>query len=166
MKWCARKDLNLHTLRYQILSLARLPFRHVRESAHFLTRIRPKANRESPRHRKVASRHADTSIACRPSKSRRVRGKILGRMELIPLSIIPQTLGLGKGSSRERPPRGEELLAECDPPRPRRFSRNQRFRILQRLRTFRVAALRDGSAPDQSHSIARRISAEPGGAAQ
>src|SRR6478609_872654 len=23
--WCARKDLNLHTLRYQILSLARLP---------------------------------------------------------------------------------------------------------------------------------------------
>jgi hypothetical protein len=28
--WCAREDLNLHPLRDQILSLARLPFRHSR----------------------------------------------------------------------------------------------------------------------------------------
>ena len=28
--WCARRDLNPHSLRNQILSLARLPFRHVR----------------------------------------------------------------------------------------------------------------------------------------
>ena len=29
-KWCAREDLNLHPFRDQILSLARLPFRHSR----------------------------------------------------------------------------------------------------------------------------------------
>ena len=29
--WCAREDLNLHPLRDQILSLARLPFRHSRK---------------------------------------------------------------------------------------------------------------------------------------
>ena len=29
--WCAREDLNLHPFRDQILSLARLPFRHVRD---------------------------------------------------------------------------------------------------------------------------------------
>jgi hypothetical protein len=28
--WCAREDSNLHPLRDQILSLARLPFRHAR----------------------------------------------------------------------------------------------------------------------------------------
>ncbi len=28
--WCAREDLNLHSFRNQILSLARLPFRHAR----------------------------------------------------------------------------------------------------------------------------------------
>ena len=28
--WCAREDLNLQPLRDQILSLARLPFRHAR----------------------------------------------------------------------------------------------------------------------------------------
>ena len=28
--WCAREDLNLHPFRDQILSLARLPFRHAR----------------------------------------------------------------------------------------------------------------------------------------
>ena len=31
IKWCGREDLNLHTLRQQILSLPRLPFRHARE---------------------------------------------------------------------------------------------------------------------------------------
>src|SRR3989475_5346587 len=31
--WCAREDLNLHPLRDQILSLARLPFRHARNGA-------------------------------------------------------------------------------------------------------------------------------------
>jgi hypothetical protein len=30
--WCAREDLNLHPLRDQILSLARLPFRHSRDA--------------------------------------------------------------------------------------------------------------------------------------
>jgi hypothetical protein len=29
-KWCAREDLNLQPFRDQILSLARLPFRHAR----------------------------------------------------------------------------------------------------------------------------------------
>ena len=28
--WCGKEDLNLHTLRRQILSLVRLPFRHSR----------------------------------------------------------------------------------------------------------------------------------------
>jgi hypothetical protein len=32
LKWCAREDLNLHPLRDQILSLARLPFRHSRDA--------------------------------------------------------------------------------------------------------------------------------------
>src|ERR1051325_10190014 len=31
--WCAREDLNLQSFRNQILSLARLPFRHVRNVA-------------------------------------------------------------------------------------------------------------------------------------
>ena len=36
--WCAREDLNLQPLRDQILSLARLPFRHariLRSECHF-----------------------------------------------------------------------------------------------------------------------------------
>ena len=45
-KWCAREDLNLHPLRDQILSLARLPFRHSRdadasEDATTLTNLKP-----------------------------------------------------------------------------------------------------------------------------
>ncbi len=36
-KWCAREDLNLQPLRDQILSLARLPFRHARSD----TKLRP-----------------------------------------------------------------------------------------------------------------------------
>jgi hypothetical protein len=31
-QWCAREALNLHPLRDQILSLARLPFRHSRDA--------------------------------------------------------------------------------------------------------------------------------------
>jgi hypothetical protein len=31
--WCGQEDLNLHTTKYQILNLARLPFRHVRINA-------------------------------------------------------------------------------------------------------------------------------------
>jgi hypothetical protein len=33
ISWCAREDLNLQPLRDQILSLARLPFRHARVRA-------------------------------------------------------------------------------------------------------------------------------------
>ena len=29
-KWCGRRDLNSYAVRHQILSLARLPFRHAR----------------------------------------------------------------------------------------------------------------------------------------
>ncbi len=31
-KWCGRRDLNSYAMRHQILSLARLPFRHARMS--------------------------------------------------------------------------------------------------------------------------------------
>ena len=38
--WCAREDSNLHPFRDQILSLARLPFRHARNSNdHLLARL-------------------------------------------------------------------------------------------------------------------------------
>jgi hypothetical protein len=38
--WCAREDLNLHPLRDQILSLARLPFRHSRGNRAKLPQVR------------------------------------------------------------------------------------------------------------------------------
>ena len=38
-KWCAREDLNLQSFRNQILSLARLPFRH----AHNRHQVAPRA---------------------------------------------------------------------------------------------------------------------------
>ena len=42
--WCARGDLNSHPLRDQILSLARLPFRHARgSSGSLLKRKLPRA---------------------------------------------------------------------------------------------------------------------------
>ena len=31
--WCGRRDSNSYTVKYQILSLARLPFRHARTTA-------------------------------------------------------------------------------------------------------------------------------------
>ena len=39
VEWCAREDLNLQPFRDQILSLARLPFRHARNRHQVAPRV-------------------------------------------------------------------------------------------------------------------------------
>ena len=65
---CGRGDLNPHTLRYQILSLARLPFRHVRWRRR-LYRSEPSA---SPRY--VSGRDTNHRFECPPTGGMDAKG--------------------------------------------------------------------------------------------